>query len=496
MKHVLLIKNAAYYTLTSYLVMPVSIVSTILIRQWMDPYIFGVIATLNLFVLYSVFSNLGTLGAAEVKLPYYRGKGDMLEFEKIRSTTFAFTLLSGCMFSIGVAAWVILERTRIDEYLFMGMLVYCVYFVVNQVVCYYITLLRADSEFIFLSKLQLYSGLLTSGGNIFAVWTWGFKGFLAVAIINIFFQGGLLIRHVKYRPLFSLNLEEAKILLIGGLPMLILGLSAQGMKTIDNFLVLEFLGTEQLGFYTIALVANMIIFSVTNSIGNVLYPSMQAAYGRSGSSDSLRLYVIRPTLIVGLFLPIMISSLYFFVPMVVHWIIPKFDPGMFAFKIIVLSTYFFSIVNMSTGYLISINKQKILVIFSVFTLVLIAALAKMSVTFGWGLEGIALATGIGYFVYFSAISIFVLRHWATWKQTMVFLFDTSFPFFYGLGLILVIERFLSALAIANQSNFPLATFQLMLFLICYSPCFLILERKTRLICDFVSPLYQNYRWRK
>jgi len=484
-------KNAAYLTFSGYLLMPLTIISTILMRRWMDPYIFGVITTLNLFVMYSVFSSLGTLSAAEVKLPYYRGKGDIEHFEQIRSTTFSFTLLTGAIFSIGVACWVIARRSNLDEYIFMGLLVYCIYFFANQITSFYITLLRANHEFIFLSKFQFLSALVASLGNIFTVWLWGFKGFLVVAIIIVLSQIFFLVKHINYRPIFRISWFEIKILLVSGLPMLILGLSAQGMKTVDNFLVLKLFDVEQLGLYSIALMANSIVFSVTNSIANVLYPSMQEAFGKSGTLDSLRSYTIRPTLIIGALLPIMIGMLYFLVPMIVHWLIPKFIPGILSFKIIVLSTYFFAMVNMLTGYLISIGKQKSLILINASMLILIVGLSGFFNFFSWGLAGIALATGIGYFVCFVVVSIFVLRTWADWNQTIVFLKDTSLPFFYSLALILIIENFANLFLVVDAESFFGTMSQLSLFIVLYAPCILFLEKKTRLLSDFFIPIFRK-----
>lgn len=457
----------------------------------MDPNTFGVIATLNLFVMYSTFSSLGTLSAAEVKLPYYLGKGDKVQFEQIRSATFAFTILTGLSFSVAVALWAIAARSRLDEYLFMGVLVYCIYFFTNQIASYYITLLRANHEFVFLGKYQFVSGLLTCAGNLTAVWIFGFKGFLAVAIIIVLIQVITLVAHVGFRPTFRISWVELKMLLMSGFPMLIIGLSTQGLKTVDNFLVLRILDIEQLGLYTIALMGGGIIYSATNSISNVLYPRMQEAYGKSGTSDTMRSYVIRPSLIMAVVLPAMIGILYFLIPMVVNWLIPKFELGIFPFKVIVLSTYFFAMVNMLTGYLISIGKQKILVLINMAVLILIVGIAAMLDSHNLGLGGIALATGSGYFACFLVVSIFVLRHWADWNQTLIFLKDTTLSFFFSLALILIIENYWHSSPIGNAGRLFDSLLQLFIFLVLYMPCIILSDRKTRLISDFVIPLFDK-----
>jgi O-antigen/teichoic acid export membrane protein len=273
--------------------------------------------------------------------------------------------------------------------------------------------------------------------------------------------------------------------------MLIIGISSQGLKTVDSILVLNILGIEQLGLYTIALIANGIIYSVTNSISNVLYPRMQEAYGKSGISDTMRSYVIRPSLIMAVLLPAMIGILYFLIPMVVNLLIPKFELGIVAFKVIILSGYFFAMVNMSTGYLISSGKQKFLVLINVVVLTLIVGIAAMLDTHNWGLGGIALATGTGYFACFLIVSIYVLRHWADWNQTIIFLKDTTLPFFLSLVLILIIDNYWHSSPIGNAERIFDSMLQLSIFLVLYMPCIILSDRKTRLISDFVIPLFNK-----
>ncbi len=476
--------------MSGYILMPLTIVTSILMRRWLDPYVYGLIATLNLLVYYSAFSNLGTLSAAEVKIPFLKGEGDSSRVEQISSSTFTFTLITGAVFSIGLAVWATMNRASIDRMLFMGLMVYALYLFGLQLANYYITLLRASQEFIFLSKYQFITGFLASIGNLLAVWMFGFKGFLAVSIIIVMFQLYLLVRHLDYFPTLKISWDETGTLLKTGLPMLILGLAAQGMKTVDNLLVLKLLSIEHLGYYTIALMANSMVFSVTNSLTNVLYPSMQEAYGKSGRSDSLQAYVIRPSIIMGVVIPVMTGILYFAVPVAVYWLIPKFAPGLPAFKIIVLSSYFFAMINMTTGYLISLNKQKSIIVIYLSMLLLVTGLSFLSTYHGYGLEGISLATAIGYFVCFLIVTVYVLRHWSGWMETFVFLKDTSLPFFYSTLLILILERYLKPGVDSKAVN---AVWQISGFLLLYLPFVYSYERKTLLFGDFVSPILQRIK---
>lgn len=489
MKRHSLLRNAAYYTLSGYILMPLSLVSSILMRRWLDPHVYGVIATLNLFVSYSIFSSLGTLSAAEVSLPFFRGQGALGRMERLRSASFTFVTIAGTIFSAGVLAWTVASRKNLDGYLFLGLLVYCFYFLLNQVSSYYVTLLRADGEFVFLSKYQLFSGMLAVAGNPLGVWFFGYRGFLAASLLGVMLQLYFVYRHVNYLPAFRIDLGEARDLLISGIPMFVLGLTAQGMKTVDNLLVLKLLGISQLGYYTVALMANMLIFSVTNSLSTVLFPAMQESYGKSGNAENLTAYIVRPSIVMGLVLPLMMGALYFLVPWMVNWLIPRFGPGIPAFRIVTMSTYFFAMTNMTVGYLISVGKQRQIILINAATLLLIALIAYLFDRMGLGLSGIALATGTGYFCGFVISSLYVLRHWSGWEEALLFLRDTILPFVYSLFLVVGIGHFLDA---GNADrHFKDAAFLMLVYFVLYTPLMFLFERKTRLYADVFGPLLRK-----
>jgi len=457
----------------------------------MDPYTFGVVATLNLLVLYSSFSDLGTMRAAEVQLPYLHGKGDIQKIEDIREAIFSFNLITSVTFSIVVAAWAVYVRSEINNYLFMGVLVYCVYFIINQIAAYYIILLRSTQEFVFLGKYIFVTSFLTGLGNVVAVWFFGYIGFLTVTIVVALIQVATLFSHACYRPIFNINPSVVKILLLSGLPMLVSGLSFQGLRTIDNFLVLRLLNTEQLGQYSIALMANAMIFSLTTSISTVLFPSMQEAYGMSGNNDSMRDYVTRPSIVISQLLPVMIGSMYFIIPLIVHWLIPKYESGVLSFKIIVLFTYFYAMTNMFFGFLTSMQKQKWIILINVVILILIFVLAETFTFYKWGLEGIALATGIGYFCYFIVVATYTLRHWASWSQTIAFLNDISLPFVYSAVLIYVVDHYFDLATTKDNMKYTLPFLQMSLFFALYLPCIFVYDRKSHLYSELFTRIFKR-----
>ena len=468
--------------------MPLSIISAILMRRWLTPHIIGVIATLNLFVYYSVFSSFGTMSAAEIWLPYHRGAGDLGRVERIKSSTFIISMITGIIFSTGIVVWSMLAKARMDQQLFYGLMVYSVYFVGLQISSFYITILRTTNEFIFLSNYNIMAGVATAITNVAGVWYLGYHGFLFASILVVVIQVYVLFRKVSYLPPAVINWSEIKELLLMGLPMLTMGLATQGIKTVDNILVLKLLNFNQLGYYTIALTASTIIYSITVSLSSVIYPSMQEAHGRSSNPEVLRGYIIRQTITMGILIPIFIAIMYFLVPTLVQRIIPQFIPGVVPFKIIVVFSYFFAMINMVASYLVVLNKQKMIITIYLCTILLIILISCLLTWAGWGLIGISLATGFGYLVCYAAMTIYVVRHWSAWDQTLVFLRDTMVPFLYEIPILIVIDHFHQPGSRGIIGMLVLDGAKILIFCLLFTPLVFLLEKKSNLMAGIIRPL--------
>lgn len=495
MKHKGLVIDAFAYTFAGYLVQPLAIISSLWTKGLIGPYLVGVLATLTLVTSYSGFSNLGMLSAAERDLPVLKGAGNGEGFNRMRDTIFTLTVISGVVFAVLMLAGTLIYRSAIDPALFEGLVVYALLVVLQQWGFYYITLLRTHQEFIFLSKVQVLLAALLSFGNVLAALLFGFRGLLILTVLVAVVQIALLSRHQNQLPALGLEWREVKHLFSVGVPLLAFGLVMTGMRTIDNVMVLRLLGTEALGLYSIALMANGILFALTNSLSGVLYPRMQAAYGRSKTLESLSEYVIRPTLIMGVILPVLMALIFFGVPSAVQAFLPRFIPGLPAFRVIVAVTYFFAMFQMSSAFLIALNKQFRVMLLLGVALVVTTLLSVVFTQLSWGLVGIASAVGVGYILCFVSVNTYAVRHWAGWRQVARFLWDAALPFLYSAVLLIMLEVLLPS----ERSNLVLAAgltaLKFVLFCLGYIPLLLILERRTGLLADFGYPLLRSLHGR-
>lgn len=103
MKHKRIFIDATAYTFSGYIVLPLSLISSLFVKKTIGPYLVGVMGTLNLLLFYASFCHLGVLNTAERDLLYCLGRGDTRRFDSISRTTFSLNITSGFLFACGMA---------------------------------------------------------------------------------------------------------------------------------------------------------------------------------------------------------------------------------------------------------------------------------------------------------------------------------------------------------------------------------------------------------
>lgn len=495
MKHKSILVDAAFYTFAGYLVQPVTIVASIWTKAIIGPYLVGVFATLALVPAYSGFVNLGTLGAAERDLPFFKGANELDRFRRMRDTAFSLAIVAAAVCGIIILCGAFFLRPTVDGPMFMGLLVYGAMAAVQQLAFYHITMLRTRQEFVFLSKMQVLNVVITSWGGVLGAAVFGFPGLLAAGILAAVIQLTLFVRHDAEPATLRVDWVEVRHMVGVGVPLLIFGLVMTAMRTVDNILVLRLLGTEPLGMYSIALMANVALFGLTNSLSTVLYPRMQTAYGQNQTLDTLSRFVVRPTLVMGALLPLLTAVIFFGVPFAVDVFLPKFRPGLPAFRIVTVATYFFAMFQMASGSLLALNKQLRLTVLLAGGLAIAGGFSWWLSGRGWGIEGIAAATGLGYVWCFVAVNAYALRQWTNWWKVASFLWTATQPFLFGLLLLVLIEQGLHVPTATPMSAALLAVAKCVAFGVGYVPFLMFSESRTGVWRDIGAPFVGALRRR-
>ena len=186
-----------------------------------------------------------------------------------------------------------------------------------------------------------------------------------------------------------------------GFPIYIVGLVFFLLTSVDRVVVLGFLGTEQLGIYTLASISMAVLMMVPSLVSNVMYPKLAEHYGATSDISALVPMVKRVIrLNLLLVLPIAAVFLLVFYFHIVPVYLDAYLDGRNAMAIIMIAAIFLPVGSGSGDIFNVIGMQRIYLGNSVAGLLVNVCIGVLLVSrLGMGLEGAAIGTVAGLVVF-------------------------------------------------------------------------------------------------
>lgn len=329
------------------------------------PFYYGIVSTLNIIEKYSSYVNLGIHHNILYKVPFYRGKGEFEEIEKVKIGCYYFTLFTGFLAAIVIIAVALLNYSKLNINIFWGLLILSSYPLFLTLRGVYMLLLRADKNFDLITKILNITALLS---------------FVLVIILGFFFKSNgvflgqiiasllcilILIRTSGYNFHFQINLKKIVELLKFSIPIVfIIEIIKIFLLTIDRLIVLKYLGIYSVGLYTIGLSLSSLATLLPNSIAAVASPTLVEEYGKpSGNPTDYFLTMLYFISITVAFCVAIISILS---PAIIKIIFPKYELGIKSAQILPFAVYFEGIGMLAFQVLILMNKMKRYIISLIF----------------------------------------------------------------------------------------------------------------------------------
>jgi O-antigen/teichoic acid export membrane protein len=486
--------DVARIAIAGHLVQPMMFVSTLLVRRQIGPYLAGTLATLTLIQQYTQMSHLGVLQVAERDLPFLRGANALDRWARLRTLSLTLAMTAGVLTGLGMLLYAVVGRGHLGEPLFVGMLAYSLNSVLNQWSQSHLTFLRADHRFAFLSRNQVLFGFLVAVGNVAGAYVIGYPGVLLTTVVVSLLGCAAYTREVGFvAPQWTGIAADVRALLRTSLPLFALSLMAIGLHTIDSLVTLKVLGTEALGMYTLAVSGGNVVYGVANSAGVVVYPRMQESYGKEQRFSALARYVVGPTRLLAVGLPLVSAPLFFGIPAIITSFVPKFVPGILPFQILVVGVSFYALEGIPKLCFLSLGKIHLLMLWAGLTT---AGCVGAMMLMPRGLMGVALGGTIGHLLAFLGVSTHVLRRTQPARATLVFLASAVLPIGYGAAVLAIVE---TCWPVARQHTFLggalAAAIKLGVFLIAYAPLLWATESHTHLFRDYGLPIARRLRAR-
>jgi O-antigen/teichoic acid export membrane protein len=203
--------------------------------------------------------------------------------------------------------------------------------------------------------------------------------------------------------------ETRRLLAIGFPIFLFAGLGAV-LKSIDRVMILKFLSTQELGYYSIGLMGVSLLLYLPESLGFVLYPRLIAKYSATRDTAATAADMDRPLATIAWLMPLFVGVAVFAMHPLVGLFLPQYLPGVPALSILLFGTLGLALASLPSFYIMAIGKQSRLVPISVLAIVLDLVLIGSFLLTGWKIEGVALGVSAGYAMYGLVLTGYAARH--------------------------------------------------------------------------------------
>ncbi len=405
-KHII-IKDTLLYSGANYIVIIIGFVVSIFSKRVLGVSGAGCWALLSVVLLYGMYINMGINNALYREMPQCIGAKEVAKAGKIQNVTFSYLIVISLVGSVVI--WVLSFYLFTDPVLKTGVKIVAVLVFVTQMYNLVLTILRARKQISILSKVVVFNSLFVAVFALPGAYLFDVNGFAAGMVVSTALSFYFAKRWGNIR--FSLEFDLVQIwhLLKIGLAMFLSGILYRTFMNIDKIMIGKMLGLEQLGLYTIGIMAVSQIGSLPRFFSIVIFPHIQEKYGVTKDVMEIKSMILKPTYLISRLGPVLLGIIIFLVQLVVLSVLPQFKDGLDVMKILVFG-YFFIVVNeMSSTLLFTINKQKLLIPLYGIMVAVSIGMNYLFITFGWGITGVALGTSISYLLFFFSSFYFSIK---------------------------------------------------------------------------------------
>ena len=281
---------------------------------------------------------------------------------------------------------------------------------------------------------------------------------------------------VKKIPTINISFRLIKQLLKIGFPIMLVWLLLTLLRSSDRIVILSMISEEALGYYGVATVVAGVISIIPLTVYSVILPRIMEKLGQTNNINSIKYYLVEPAVITAFFLPIVIASIYYSIHIPIIYFLEKYFDSISVIKILSFALFFSSFaIPLSTC--VALNKQKAIAYLLVPPILLNIIINYILVSLNFGLNGVAIGTGVSYFVLCSSVFWFSLKQFDdSGSEIFNFLLFLYSPFFYSILLIIVLDRYLKFDTNTFWSDIGSTFIKFGIFLIFYS-FIIVLNRK-------------------
>jgi len=332
----------------------------------LSPELYGLWHILIVVPKYAAYSTLGTHTIMRYLLPYHDARDEQQQIEEIKGSIFYGALL----IKILIATVLVLIVLIIDMNIMwrLGLLTMACLILMEWYYDYYINILKSYQKFRLLTSANYIKATVALVGSAALIYLFGIYGVYLSSVIGLLII--IFYLRIKYPLRVHGNFRYPVFInvLKKGFPLMIYGLSIMLIISSTKIIIAYFLGTEQLGYYGIAIVVHDFLMQVPGTSREVIEPRLMRHLTQNSDEKNLREYLLKPLVNTAYFMPLLIGPVFFIIPGLVSLALPRYVQGITPTLIITLGGYFYSLNYIFRGLIVANNWQ---------------LLPRLHISYGW-----------------------------------------------------------------------------------------------------------------
>lgn len=376
--------------------------------RFLDPAQLGLWNILNLVPVYGGFLHLGARNALELRIPKLLAQGRESDAATVIGSVHRATLVANAV--IGVALLGMAFSGVFGAAASVGLAILAPAMLLIWYHDQQLAVLKAEQRFEVLSKANvLRAATLTAVGIPLVIW----HGFVGVCI-GFVLTHAVIAAYFRWRsPMRRVGPFDAAIFLAlvrEGAPVLAFVASLTLLSTVDRLLVGWLLGMDAVGYYSVALVATTFALQVPRSARDMLEPRLMARSVDGMSQRFWQEFVLRPLLNAAGYFPFIVGGIAFLGDDVLAALLPRYLPSALPAVVLCAGCYFLTQIHLVRGIVFAHGWQLRVLPFHLAGTVINLALSIALVRVGWGIVGVATASGLSFAATMTFILLYALRH--------------------------------------------------------------------------------------